>query len=85
MSFKKPLLLEFTNFQDIPGPPTTLKTFPGLEHAQLAFKYFQGFRSRTRTNPVTSLVSTNIKIIFLLTGTPSEPGNPGMPIFPASP
>ena len=40
MSFKKTLLLEFTDFQNFPGPPTIFKDFPILENARLKFKYF---------------------------------------------
>ena len=37
------MLLEFTDFQDFPGPPTIFKDFPVLENARLKFKYVPGF------------------------------------------
>ena len=40
MSFKKTLLLDFTNFQDFQEPPTIFKYFTVLENARLKFKYF---------------------------------------------
>ena len=43
MSFKKTLLLEFTDFKDFPGPPTIFKDFLFLENVRLKFKYFPGF------------------------------------------
>ena len=38
---RKHFLLESTDFQDFPGPPTIFKDFPVLENARLKFKYFQ--------------------------------------------
>ena len=52
MSFKKNvkmLLLEFTDFQDFPEPPTIFKDFPVLENARLKFRYFPGFPGPVRT------------------------------------
>ena len=49
MSFKKTLLLEFTDFQDFPGPPTIFKNFQVLENAKLKLKNFPGFSGPVRT------------------------------------
>ena len=47
MSFKKTLLLEFTDFQDFPGPPTIFKDFQDLENATLKLKYFPGLKLKS--------------------------------------
>ena len=51
MSFKKPLLLKFTDFQDL----LPFKDFPILGNATLKFKYFSGFPGPIIMNPDTVL------------------------------
>lgn len=58
--FKKTLLLEFTDFQDFPGPPTILKDFPVLEKATLKCKYFPGPVRTLYTSPITEFYTRAI-------------------------
>ena len=59
MSFKKTLLIEFTDFQDFPGPPTIFKDFTILENAKLKFKYFPGIPGPVGTL-VIALCTSNV-------------------------
>ena len=52
MSFKKTFLLEFTDFQDFPGPTIISKIFKDftvLENTRIKFNYFPGFPGPIRT------------------------------------